>query len=92
MAEEGAKVKSLEESFMLMAKNSGVAIGDLMSKMKDATKVDDSNLIRMATRLMAEGFSAQQIANSGSRKGRGAPDGHGCQCGLRTGRRFHHQP
>ncbi len=63
LAAEGAKVQSLQESFALMARNSGVAIDDLIAKLKQATNetVDDSGLMRKATRLMAESFSGEQI-------------------------------
>jgi hypothetical protein len=67
-AEVGAKVRSIENSFSLMAKNSGVAIDSLLSNLKKVTAetIDDSDLMRKATRLMSEGFSADQIAVIGS--------------------------
>jgi hypothetical protein len=68
MAEMGAKVKSIEDSFKLMARNSGVAIDNLISNLKKATNetIDESDLMGKATRLISEGFSADQITVIGS--------------------------
>jgi hypothetical protein len=65
--EMGAKVKSVEDAFNLMAKNSGVAINSLISDLKRATNetIDDSDLMIKATRLIGEGFSSDQIASIG---------------------------
>jgi hypothetical protein len=66
--EAGAKVKSIEDSFNLMARNSGISIDNLISNLKKATSetIDDSDLMKKATRLMAEGFSSEQITVIGS--------------------------
>lgn len=62
-AETGAKVKSIEESFRLMAQNSGVAVEGLIGSLEKATNatVDQTDLMIKATRLMSEGFSSDQI-------------------------------
>ena len=67
LAELGATVKSLENSFTLMTQNAGIAGDALMKKMKEVTNstVDDSDLIKKANRLIAEGFSAEQIIHVG---------------------------
>ena len=67
MAESGAKVVAIQDSFELMARNSGVAIDSLVSKLKEATNdtIDDSDLMLKATRLITEGFSSNQIVQLG---------------------------
>ena len=59
----GAKVKATEESFESMSKTSGIAIDSLIKKLSVATNatVDDTDLMIKATKLMAEGFSAENI-------------------------------
>ena len=66
--ELGAKVKSVEDAFNLMAKNSGIAIDDLIYDLKRVTAetIDDSDLMKKATRLISEGFSSEQITVIGA--------------------------
>jgi len=59
----GAKVKATEESFESMAKTSGIAVDSLIKKLSVATNatMDDTDLMIKATKMMAEGFSAENI-------------------------------
>jgi hypothetical protein len=68
LVEAGAKVKSIEDSFILVGKNSGVAIDELIKNLKKVTNetIDDSDLMKKAMRLMTEGFSADQITQIGA--------------------------
>lgn len=63
LAERGAKVKAVEESFTAMSKNFGVAGDALIKKMEEVTKntIDNSDLMAKAIRLISEGFSEKQI-------------------------------
>ena len=63
LAERGAKVTAVEESFTAMSKNFGVAGDALIKKMEEVTKntIDNSDLMAKAVRLISEGFSEKQI-------------------------------
>ena len=67
MAEAGAKVKSIEDSFAIMSRNSGVSIDALISKFSEATNrtVEMSDMMKAATRMISEGFSLDQITGIG---------------------------
>jgi hypothetical protein len=67
LAELGATVKSIEDSFALMSQNVGISADVLIRKLKEVTAstVDDSDLMRKATRLMSEGFDYDQIVKIG---------------------------
>lgn len=66
-AEAGAKVKAIEESFSLVARNTGVSIDGFIDKLKEATNatIDDSDLMRKAVKGILEGFSPEQMAEIG---------------------------
>lgn len=68
LAELGATIKSIEDSFVLMSRNAGIAGDALISNLKKITNetIDDSDLIKKANRLIVEGFSADQIVQVGA--------------------------
>lgn len=67
LAEAGAKVKSIEESFSIIAKSSGIAADTLIANLKRVTNatIDDSDLMIKANRMMIEGFSEIQVTQIG---------------------------
>jgi len=67
LVEMGAKVKSIQESFDIIAKSSGIATDALISNLRAATNetINSSELMRKANRMMIEGFSATQITQIG---------------------------
>jgi hypothetical protein len=68
LAEAGAKVKSLEDSFAIMARNVGINSESLISNLKKATNatIDNTELMGKATRMVGEGFSPEQVVQIGA--------------------------
>ena len=67
LAERGAKVRAVEESFTSMARNFNVAGDALIRELERVTKgtVENSDLMAKALRLISEGFSEKQIVGIG---------------------------
>lgn len=67
LAEAGAKVKSIEDSFAIAAGNAGISVDRLISSLMAATKgtIETSDMMIKATRLISEGFSRDQIVQIG---------------------------
>lgn len=67
LAELGAQIKSIEDSFTALANNAGISGDALIQKLKEVTNatVDSSDLMKKANRLIIEGFSAEQIIHIG---------------------------
>jgi len=67
LAERGAKVRAVEESFTSMARNFNVAGDALIRELERVTKgtVENSDLMAKALRLISESFSEKQIVGIG---------------------------
>ena len=67
LAELGAQVKSIEESFSSLSTNVGISSDTLIGKLREVTRatIDDSDLMKKANRLIVEGFSPEQIVQVG---------------------------